>query len=189
MALSPPHLSDKLIDWRLIEMAGGQELLTDKDVIDFGPSYGLDMITWSFFTKSYTVVESAPDVLAHIWTMKNCFRERDIAIVEYNLQAPLKFFNDGSFDVVIDFGTIDNLISGLEPYREAWRLLRTGGHLFTTFANLRYFKTPISHAGDEHRFDPGELAHSFFPSLGGTIVTRSGEDQPRAGMVIRKGHV
>lgn len=185
MALSPPHLSDKLIDWRLIENAGGQTLFDGKDVIDFGPSFGLDMITWSFFTRSYTVVESAPDVLAHIWKLKNLFRERDISIVEHNLQKPLTFFGDESFDIVIDFGTVDNLISEMEPYREAWRLLRPGGYLFTTYANLRYFKTPISHARDEHRFDPTALL-DFFSELGARYLTHSGDDQPRAGLVVRK---
>lgn len=185
MALSPPHLSDKLIDWRLIENAGGQELLTGKDVIDFGPSYGLDMITWSFFTKSYTVVESAPDVLVHIRALKSLLRERDITIVEWDLQKPLEFYTGGSFDVVIDFGTIDNLIKGYEPFFEAWRLLRPGGYLFTTYANLRYFKQPISDCGDEHRFDPQALREALL-SMGGTYITHSGDDQGRAGLVMRK---
>lgn len=185
MALSPPHLSDKLIDWRLIENAGGQNILTGKDVIDFGPSFGLDMITWSFFTKSYTVVESAPDVLMHIRKMKALFLERDIAIVEANLQEPLVFYPDGSFDVVIDFGTIDNLIRSYGPYHEAWRLLRSGGVLFTTFANLQHFGTPISECGDEHRFDPTNLREMFL-SWGAKYITHSGDDQPRAGLVVRK---
>lgn len=185
MALSPPHLSDKLIDWRLIENAGGQNILTGKDVIDFGPSFGLDMITWSFFTKSYTVVESAPDVLMHIRKMKAAFPDRDIAIVEANLQNPLAFFGDATFDAVIDFGTIDNLVMGTAPYAEAWRLLRPGGHLFTTYANLRYFQAPISECGDEHRFDPTALL-DLFSEWGARYITSSGDDQPRAGLVVQK---
>lgn len=186
MALSPPHLSDKLIDWRLIENTGGQGIFAEKDVIDFGPSFGLDMITWSFFTKSYTVVESAPDVLAHISMFKKMFRERDITIVEHNLQKPLSFFPDGSFDVVIDFGTIDNLISGLDPYREAWRLLRPGGILLTTFANLRHFGKPISDCGDEHRFDPDVLFNLFTEELGGQYITHGGTNDPRASLAVQK---
>lgn len=184
MPLSPPHLSDKLIDWKLIENAGGQNLLAGKDVIDFGPSFGLDMITWSFFTKSYTVVESAPDVLVHIRAMRRLFPERDITVYEHNLQIPLGY-PDTSFDVVIDFGTVDNLIKGYAPFEEAWRLLRYGGYLFTTFANLNFFKTPISDCGDEHRFDPIDLRALFY-TLGGRYVTHSGDDQPRAGLVVQK---
>lgn len=186
MPLSPPHLSDKLIDWRLIENAGGQEIFTGKNVIDFGPSFGLDMITWSFFTKSYTVVDSDPDVLQHIKALSHLFCERNIHVCDHNLRDGLKFYDDATFDVVIDFGTVDNLINGYEPYREAWRILRPGGTLLTTYANLDYFKQPISDCGDEHRFSPFALLNELFIPLGGRFVTQSGLDQPRAGLVVQK---
>lgn len=185
--LSPPHLSDKLIDWRLIEQAGGQELLADKDVIDFGPSYGLDMITWSYWAKSYTVVESAPDVLEHIRLLRRCFPERNIRIIEHDMREPWPepLFSIEGYDVAIDFGTFDNLISWLQPYGNAWQLLRPGGRLFTTFANRDYFKEPISPAGDEHRFTVEELLE-FFKGAGGLVTTAMNANQPRAGLVVKK---
>ncbi len=182
--LSPPHLSDKLSDWRLIELAGGQTIFNGKDVIDFGPSYGLDMITWSYFTRSYTVIESAPDVLEHIMPMRNLFPERNIKIVDHNLQEAI-LCDAESFDVVIDFGTIDNVMAGDSPFIDAMRILRVGGLLLSTFANYDHFGMPFSSSLDEHRFVPADLI-ARLTGLGGKVVITTGLDHPRAGLVMRK---
>jgi hypothetical protein len=93
---------------------------------------------------------------------------RAINLVSHDLRDPPTSIPGAFADVVIDFGTIDNVTDpaagvatsseyGLGAYREAARILRPGGLLLTTFADLRFWKTTASVVGDEIRRAPGEL--------------------------------
>lgn len=186
MPLLPPHLGDKLIDWELLAKAGGMELLIDKDVLEFGPSYGIDLYMFGPYARSYTMIESAPDVLDHLQPLTKLLNDRDAAALTIvrNLQQPLDTFVGNSYDLVIDFGTVDNVLAGVAPYEEALRVLRPGGVLLTTYANQKVLGSKFSECGDEVRFDPGGLA-SWFSGYGDPFV-RIHEDQPRAGMAVRR---
>lgn len=190
MALLPPHLGDKLVDWQLLAAAGGMELLIDKNVLEFGPSYGLDVYAFAPYAKSYVCVESAPDVLGHldglchaIWLQTA--RINPPVIIKHNLQLPIDKVADADYDLVIDFGTIDNVLAGYLPYREAARVLRPGGVLLTTYANWAHFKTDKSPSGDEVRLHPLELDHEL-RGMDLEPYVRLFEDQPRAAMAARK---
>lgn len=190
MPLLPPHLGDKLVDWQLLAAAGGMELLIDKNVLELGPSYGLDVYAFTPYAKSYVVVESAPDVLAHLESLRHAVwlqtaRVNPPVIIKHNLQLPIDKVADGGYDLVIDFGTIDNVLGGYLPYREAARVLKPGGVLLTTYANWAHFKTDKSPSGDEVRLHPEELAHEL-STMDLEVYVRLFEDQPRAAMAARK---
>jgi hypothetical protein len=184
--LLPPSLGDKMMDWQLLADAGGQAILQDRDVIEFGPSFGLDFFMWCPIVRSYMMIDSAPDIRAWLRPFIEIARDRDIDafLEEANLQRPL-FTKASCCDVVIDFGTIDNVVAGFFPYSEAIRILRPGGHLISSYANYLYFREEKSPCGDEERFSPDHLA-AFLVKLGCEILIRKNEDQPRAGIVARK---
>lgn len=186
MALLSPHLGDKLVDWKLIEVMGGQGLFTGKDVLEFGPSYGIDLIMWAPWTASYTMIESAADVLDHLHPIVAWLGQhgRTVSIIPHNLQAHIPL-PDQCVDVVIDFGTIDNVLAGYGPYMEAARLLRPGGHLLSTYANRLVLQEPTSSCGDEQRFYPNDLLKEL-GSVGLSVCYRIAEDQPRAGLICQK---
>lgn len=184
--LLPPHLSDKLIDWELLVAAGGQEILLQKDVVEFGPSYSVDLFMWAPCTASYTMFDLDEEVIAHVERVLDPLNHAGFAarLIKHDLRTPLPLA-DASADVVIDFGTIDNVLGGDLPYREAMRILRPGGYLLTSYANRRYFGKEMSDAGDEVRLDPHQLCE-LLRSLGSNVFVRRYEDQPRAIMGAKK---
>lgn len=192
--LFSPHLGDKLVDWALLARAGGQTLVVDKDILELGPSYGIDLMMWAPYARSYTMIESAPNVIDHLQPMVDLLRARACAVslITANLQHgdPSHVLMPGqqtpTADLVIDFGTVDNVLDGLHPFAMAYRALRPGGMLLTTYANRGYFEEEYSPSGDELRFTPQALANFFRHELGALTVVRMGEDQPRAGMAVQR---
>jgi SAM-dependent methyltransferase len=196
-----PHLGDKLTDWQLIELSGGQSLLLDKDIVEYGPCYGLDLLMWTPWARSYTMIESDPKILDHLSPFITALQRGEgvtvgaqgggkgaapVRLIDANLQHRLPL-PDQMADVVIDFGTVDNVLAGYAPYEEAARLLRPGGVLLITYANLDFFKEPMSACGDEQRFSPGELAkHLVYTIDAFDVIARFAENQPRAGMSLRR---
>lgn len=182
----PPYLGDKLADWNLLRQAGGQELVIGKDVLELGPSFGVDLFCLAPYAKSYTMIESSPEVLDHLRFVVDRWRAlgHDVNLVDANLQHPLAFA-DATFDLVIDFGTIDNVIAGYAPYREACRVLRPGGMLISTYASRDHFGTAMSDCGDEHRFFAREMRECLRRE-GMEIVQQYNVDQPRAAIAARK---
>lgn len=192
MPLIPPYLSDKLADLQLLAVAGGQQLIQGKTVLEFGPSYGVELYYLAPITQIYVVVDTAPDVIEHVRPIIDLHNSRKMCatLLEHNLQKPLPFRDatvEMGYDVVLDFGTIDNVLAtpAALPYEEAIRVLKPGGTFITSYANFDYFKDRKSPSGDEYRFAPAELA-ALFLKLGCDVVHRQGNDQPRAGMVVRK---
>jgi SAM-dependent methyltransferase len=192
MPLIPPHLGDKLADLQLLAAAGGQMLLQDKTVLEFGPSYGVELYYLAPVTSLYVVVESAPDVIDHVRPLIELLNERKrcATLLTHDLRKPLPMASATDamgYDVVIDFGTVDNVLATPNslPYEEAIRVLKPGGTLITSYANFDHFKTRASECGDEYRFSSGELM-ALFKVLRCDVVYRQGEDQPRAGMVVKK---
>lgn len=180
--MHPPCLADKLIDWQLLAMQG-QGIFTDRDVIEFGPSFGIDLLMFGPSTRSYVVVESDPSVLAHLRKLEAVME--NVSVLQANLRYSLLGVADASFDVVLDFGTIDNVGSDV-PYQEAYRILRKGGLLLSTYANLRCFNgARTSPSGDEVRRDPWEL-REFLVGMGMQVLGTIGETQIRAGIIARK---
>lgn len=188
MPLFSPHLGDKLVDWKLLTAAGGQDLVAGKDILELGPSYGLDLMMWAPWAKSYSMIESALDVVEHIepviarlWKQKYAC---SVALHIHNMQNLPFPVSSARYDLVIDFGTVDNVLNGSKPYDEALRALRPGGWLLTTYANFAYFKETLSACGDELRFDPGTLAEVLRQHA--DVRHRLFEDQPRAAMAVQK---
>lgn len=182
----PPHLGDKLADWNLLRLAGGQELVIGKDVLELGPSFGVDLFCLAPYARTYTMLESSPEVLEHLRFLHDRWIAlgHDIALVPYDLRKPL-VFADAQFDLVIDFGTIDNVLGGLLPYREACRVLRPGGMLISTYASFDHFGEPYSACGDEHRFSAVELTETLI-ECGMEMLHRYDIDKPRAAVAARK---
>lgn len=182
----PPYLGDKLADWNLLRQAGGQELVIGKDVLELGPSFGVDLFCLAPYAKSYTMIESSPQVLDHLRFVVDRWQAlgHDVALIQANLQHPL-VFADATFDLIIDFGTIDNVIAGLEPYREACRVLRPGGVLLSTYASRDHFGTAMSDCGDEHRFYAREIK-SLLKDQHMDVFCHYNVDQPRAAIAARK---
>lgn len=181
MPLTSPHFSDKIEDWMRIVAAGGEELFTGRDALDLGPSYGIDTYMFAPKCKSYTVVETAPDVLEHLAKLQNVV---DFNIVVHNLQRTLPF-SDASFDLVLDLGTLDNVMGGIRPYQECIRVLRPGGVFVCAFANQEVLGARFSDCGDEERFTYHELVAAL-TDAGAKDVVGARVMQARAGLIARK---
>lgn len=186
MPLLSPYLADKLTDWELLARAGGQPLMIDKDVLELGPSYGIDLMMWAPYARSYTMLDSAQDVHAHLAPLLATQRRwgRSVNLIDHNMQQPFPL-PANAFDVVIDFGTIDNVLADTRPFHEALRVLKPGGVLLSTYANRDVFVESTSPSGDEIRFRPGALTAELL-TAGSALVAVFGEDQPRAGVAVRK---
>ena len=183
--LLSPHLSDKLVDWRLLEQAGGQALVIEKQILELGPSYGLDLMMWAPWAKHYTMLDSDPTVHAHLTPMIELFAgKRDVTLLRHNMQQPFAAAL-APVDLVIDFGTVDNVLAGFLPYEESIKLLAPKGVLVTTYANRAFFQEDKSPSGDEQRFEPQQLVQ-LFTQNGCEVYIRMNEDQARAGMAVRK---
>lgn len=176
-----PCLSDKLHDWQLIELAGGHEIIDGKDILDLGPSLAVDAYMFWRRSKSYTVIDSDPEILLNLRRVFGSIAK--VTIIERNLQHELPFADD-TFDTVFDFGTIDNVLGGLTPYGEAWRVLKPGGTFLVSFANRLAFDDDFSPSGDEQRFHRDQILDSL--PYGYSWVRATNPEAPRSGMVIRK---
>lgn len=181
MPLTSPHFSDKIEDWMRIVAAGGEALFTDKDALDLGPSYGIDTYMFAPKCRSYTVVETAPDVLEHLTKLQTVI---NFNVVVHNLQKTLPF-PDASFDTVLDLGTIDNVLGGIRVYQECIRVLRPGGVFVCSFANQDFLGDRFSPALDEERFTYSELAAALVDA-GAKDVVGARVAQARAGLIARK---
>jgi len=179
--LTSPHFSDKIEDWLRIVQAGGEALFTDKDVLDLGPSYGIDTYMFAPKCRSYTVVETAPDVLEHLAKLQSVV---NFNVVVHNLQRTLPF-SDASFDLVMDLGTLDNVLGGVLPYQECMRVLRPGGLFLCAFANQEVLGTRFSECGDEERRTYHELV-ALLTDAGAKDVVGARVMQARAGLIARK---
>jgi SAM-dependent methyltransferase len=174
--LGPPSLSDKLADWGALADGGGDALIRDRDVLDVGPAYGVDAFVFSFYAKSYTVLDGYAKSLEQVARVAPRSTGK---LCDLRGAWPIE---SSSFDLVIDFSTFDDSQDAPHCYREAARVLRQGGTLITSYANR-------ASLGDHPHFEtrwPGQLA-SLLLDLGLMPHHRSREDQPRAVMLATKG--
>ncbi len=172
----PPCESDKLVDREALAMAGGNALLTEKRVLDIGPCYGLDARDFAPLAACYVVVDY--DTLVLEWMTKIAPRA-----VRVEATARMLPFRSGSFDTVLDFGTLDNVGALVESYREACRVLKSGGTFVTTYGNAL-----VLGRGDgvgEIYSDPTELS-ALLADCGLVVTHRGYENQPRAIMIGMK---
>lgn len=180
--LQPPHVGDKFEDWQRLVEAGGESILAGKDVLDLGPSYGVEIYALAPKTRSYTVVESDPSVLEHLERLAILVK---FHVARHNLQNGIPF-EDRMFDTVIDFGTIDNVLGGIGIYQECLRVLRPGGVFVCSYANQNVLGSRHSPSGDEERFTFDELQSALIKA-GAIMVTSIGDrTHARAGLIARK---
>jgi ubiquinone/menaquinone biosynthesis C-methylase UbiE len=138
-----PDLASKLVDWRALAGAGGEDLIYGKRVLDLGGSYGLDAYMFAHKTTrvldlrdprficavgSYTMIDIEPHSVD--WIRAHCPETTCVLGDIHDLP-----FKDESFDTVLDFSTLDNITDPMRGYDEAVRVLAPGGTLLTTFAN------------------------------------------------------
>lgn len=182
MSLMPPHFGDKLDDWQRIAEAGGEAIFTGKDVLDIGPSYGLDIFAFAPKARSYTIVDSDPSVLEHLEKLQLLTK---FHVARHNLQHGIPF-DDCLFDTVMDLGTLDNVLGGIAIYQDCMRVLRPRGVFVCSFANRAVLTHRYSPSGDEERFEFHELEDALIKA-GATMVTGMGlKTHARAGLIARK---
>jgi SAM-dependent methyltransferase len=182
MKLSPPHFGDKFDDWRRLAEAGGEALLTNKDVLDIGPCYGLDVFAFAPKTRSYTVIDSDPTVLAHMSWLSSGPR---FNLIHANLKNGIPC-DDEFFDTVFDFGTLDNVLGGIHLYQEAIRILRRRGVFICSYANREVLSGQLSDSGDEERFTFDELQRALIDAGATQVTSMDSRTHARAGLIARK---
>ena len=174
--LYPPPLSDKLADWSALAAFGGEVFYAGKDVLDVGPAYGLDAMMMAPKARRYVVADSDEYVLEHVRALHTgantvCFdATRPWPLVE-------------TFNTVLDFSTFDDTSDPLACYREAFRVLRPGGCLISSFANARH--APPWVPGLPTTQDPDQLGQ-FVASLGFSEFRLIHEEFPRATILARR---
>ncbi len=172
----PPSAGDKQVDRDALDAAGGVALITGKCVLDIGPCYGAEARGFSGLAGCYVAVDY--DALVIEWVAKVAPRAKGVVGDARGLP-----FRSESFDTVIDFGTLDNIGTPQAGYREACRVLRSGGILVSTYGNAA-----VLGPGDgvsETYTTPTTLA-VWLELAGCVIVGRSRETHARAVMIGRK---
>src|SRR5260370_22534224 len=180
-----PPLSDKLADWNALTLVSGEECIRGQDVLDIGPAFGLDAIMFARLARRYVIVDNADDVLK--WIHELAYDDRLIGgeaeIVKANA-CDMHFENE--FDLVLDFGSIDNSGDHLAAYACAARALRHHGLLVTTYANRLVLTNEYSGDEGEQRIYP-EMLGLYLREQGMWVRNRYRENQPRALMIAQKG--
>lgn len=172
----PPPAGDKAVDRWALASAGGPAILVDRRVLEIGPCYGVDAEEFAGIARPYVVVDI--DELVIEWIRR--FAPRAVGLVGDARALP---FASGVFDVVLDFGSLDNVGQPLLGYAEASRVLAPGGVLVTTYGNAA-----VLGPGDgvsETYLRPFEVLEAFWAG-GVEGVAGGNEENPRAFMVGRK---
>lgn len=145
-ALWPATLGDKLADWDSLAKVGGTRWIVGKQVLDVGPGRALDVQLLSPEAGRYCVLDPDPEVLAWV-------KHVEPQVELYRGLAEAMPFPDETFDLVLDFSSIDNCSEPMQCYREAFRVLKTHGLLLSSYAN----KAVLSDLLDQHTQDPDVL--------------------------------
>jgi len=175
-----PPLSDKMFDWQLLADAGGQPLLFDKTVLEIGPGFGLDVLMHAHVTKRYVTLDTSHLVALDMLRWADLMGT-PIESVEGNVLAIPA--TDETFDVVIDFSSIDNVAGDVwQAYGECARVLRVGGTLITSFSHAGIGGKTHS-LNSEHYLDPGDLI-AFLSAKGFECFAPRGV--VRAGLYAKK---
>jgi hypothetical protein len=180
-----PTLSDKLADWNALALIGGQAFMKGRRVLDIGPEWGLDAIMFGDDgPAAYVCLECATDVVVHLDDMKRATDSKYI-IMPGDARSMAQF-KDGTFNLVLDFGSIDNCNGNLNAYIECCRVLSRHGIMITSYANAAVLGNGVSDDGSEARVQPQTLAN-FFTAEEMWVRGRFREDQARAVMIVQKG--
>ncbi len=172
----PPDRGDKQVDREALDAAGGVALITGKRVLDIGPCYGAEARGFSGLAGCYVVVDY--DALVIEWVAKIAPRAKGIVGDARTLP-----FRDGSFDTALDFGTLDNVGVPVEGYREACRVLASGGTLVSTYGNAAVLG-PGDGISETYTL-PAQVAE-WLEANGVAVVGRSREEHARAVIIGRK---
>lgn len=179
---SSPPLGDKLADLETLAHLGGNAFIDGRDVLELGPARGVDALLLADRARSWTSVDMDPAVIAHVQRVAP-----DVRAMAVDLSQPWPFA-DGSFDLVIDFSTLDDVFAAdgsgaaLLGYAEASRVLREGGHLVGTYANRRAIAPELGLQTQ----DPAELA-AFLATVGLGPIYETRHDFARAAIACVKG--
>jgi SAM-dependent methyltransferase len=125
------------------------ELLRDKDVLNLGCFYPEDEQAFMGVVNSWTAIDFTPEVIQ--WCKSWVGWPNWMQFVVEDMRE-LSFGNE-SFDVVLDFSSGDHLMLGdmKRTLKEAWRVLRPGGHFVLVFTEKKA----------SARIDPYWEDHSF----------------------------
>jgi ubiquinone/menaquinone biosynthesis C-methylase UbiE len=175
-----PTLSDKLVDWHAFVLVGGETFIKTRNVLEIGPSFGLDTIFFAPSAKRWTVLDNAPDVLA--WIAGHTHRLLP-GLDLVSGDARKLPFEDDTYQLVLDFGTFDNTGDPWACYAEAVRVLSRHGILITSYANLQV----LGPSDDkwEIRSAPGQLRR-YLESMNMWVRYDERHDQARASMIAQK---
>jgi SAM-dependent methyltransferase len=172
----PMPLGDKLVDWGLLAIVGGESLLVGKRVLNLGPGFALEETVWAARAGRWVSLDSDQSVLARVeWLAPAAERVRSFLPV-----IPLE---RESFDVVLDFSTLDNTPDPVQGYREAATMLVPGGLLLSSYANAAA-EGAVTTPSDTPLW-PDDLAQVLI-RCGLDVIYRAREDQTRASIVAQR---
>jgi len=133
-----------LSDWTLLSRLN----LRDKKVLNVGCSEPIDELFWIRQVKEWVAIDYSPkSIKAAKEIIKNELSERLAKKIRFGVADATKLpFEDGSFDVVVSFHTIDHVSSRRNRNRfvaEMARVVKKGGRIIITTTNrysLFYFE-------------------------------------------------
>jgi len=143
----PATLGDKLADWDSLAKVGGTRWIVGKSVLDIGPGRALDVQLLAPEAGRYCVLDPDSEVLAWVEHVA----PPEVECVKGTAEALP--FPGGTFDLVLDFSTIDNCFDPMQCYREVFRVLKIHGLLLSSYAN----KAVLGDLPDQHTQDPNVL--------------------------------
>lgn len=137
----PLILSDKLVDWGALSDMGGEALFSGQNVVEIGPGCGVDAMAFAGSASVWTCLDIDEDVLRHAksvagWDDAAVTTARvDVSGPWWDARIHLNMPPPGQADIVLDFSSFDDTGDPMACYTEAWKALRVGGRLLTSFAN------------------------------------------------------
>lgn len=116
------------------------ERLDGKDVLDVGCGFPDKELVYAHRARTWVAIDFVKTTVERARAMRPW--ASSVQFLEVDFLHP--YFEPETFDTVCDFSSGDHLT--LEDYRkflrEAFRVLRHGGHLIVAYANCDYFADP-----------------------------------------------
>ena len=151
----PPNIGDKIVDLNLLVRAGG---VNGKRVLNQGPSFPIDEILLGPYAQSWTAVDSDLSIIKRSELLG--LHPKINFVYDSIVKMPEEWSQ--SFDLVINFSTLDNIEPEFHSrcFAEIGRVLVSGGTFIMTYGNEATFPEKIVRSNNwiEYRFNEGEIS-------------------------------